>query len=844
VNVFGSASYANYRPAWIYYNNLASDESYIAEATSHEVGHNLGLSHDGTQSQSYYGGHGSDPVSWGPLMGTGYDRDVSQWSKGEYYQANNPEDDLAIIAGKIPYRTDDVGNTIGTAVALTVSGSGAVLATTPESDPSGTNTANKGVIERNTDIDVFSFATGNGLVDLTINPWIMPSGFTRGGNLDVSVELYNSAGTRLLTNNASNLTFARIQTNLTEGIYYLAVRNSGTGSPLTSSPSGYTSYASIGQYFITGMVVASSVAIPPGATLAVSDITQPGMGAKVLAVTYTDNAGIDLATVDAGDIRVTGPNGFSRMAQLIAVDNSANGTPRIATYSVDPPSGSEWLPADAGTYSVSMLSNAVYDVEGESAPAGLLGQFSVAVPRLIYSSSLDLDPAWSLEPQWEFGVPSYPAGSGPAGGATGSNILGFNLSGDYPNRQVMAYATTPAFSCAGAGTVTLKFQRWLRLRSGDIAVIEVSTDGGPWTNVWSTTSTLADASWQQVEYPLPAAVAGSSSARLRWGLESNPSQTDIGWNLDDIQVVAFGSQQMIVVSSNAIPVSEGSNASFTVRLSEPPASNVVVTVVRTGGDSDLSIVSGATNLFTPLNWSNAVTVTLAAAADSDQTNGVAIFECRAQNVAPVTVQALEIDTTPDARLAVSVNNPIWGSVSTTGGTFSAGTTIQIAALPASYYRFVSWTGSAVSTNNPLLLTLETDMSFEAQFAEILTSSHGIPWWWLASLGYTNATAAAMEAASEQVGANGIPLWQSYIAGLNPSDPESQLRLRLDSGPDGSAVLNWDTVTGRVYTIHYSTNLAAGFAPLPSASGLPSNVHTYTNGAAGPATGFYRLEVRK
>ena len=33
VNVFGSSSYANYRPAWIYVNNLANDESYISEAT-------------------------------------------------------------------------------------------------------------------------------------------------------------------------------------------------------------------------------------------------------------------------------------------------------------------------------------------------------------------------------------------------------------------------------------------------------------------------------------------------------------------------------------------------------------------------------------------------------------------------------------------------------------------------------------------------------------------------------------------------------------------------------------------------------------------------------------------
>ena len=47
VDVFGTSYYAKYRPAWIYYNNLSGNESYIAEAASHEIGHNLGLSHDG-----------------------------------------------------------------------------------------------------------------------------------------------------------------------------------------------------------------------------------------------------------------------------------------------------------------------------------------------------------------------------------------------------------------------------------------------------------------------------------------------------------------------------------------------------------------------------------------------------------------------------------------------------------------------------------------------------------------------------------------------------------------------------------------------------------------------------
>jgi hypothetical protein len=37
---------------------------YIWEAVSHEVGHNMGLYHDGDQSTPYYEGHGI----WAPIM--------------------------------------------------------------------------------------------------------------------------------------------------------------------------------------------------------------------------------------------------------------------------------------------------------------------------------------------------------------------------------------------------------------------------------------------------------------------------------------------------------------------------------------------------------------------------------------------------------------------------------------------------------------------------------------------------------------------------------------------------------------------------------------------------------
>jgi len=544
VNVFNTSSYSKYRPAWIYQNNLANEESFIAEAASHEVGHNLGLSHDGTSSSEYYGGHGSGDISWGPLMGTGYNRNVSQWSKGEYYQANNTQDDLAAIAGKIAYRPDDHGNTVGTATALVLTGSTNIVATTPENDPSNTNSANKGVVDRTTDVDVFSFVTGSGAVRLAVNPWITPFGYTRGGNLDVLLELYNEGGVLLLTNNPSSQTTALVQTNLSEGRYYLHVCNSAAGSPLSSTPTGYTIYGSLGQYFISGYVAApTGFVAPPVAELQVTDLAQAGQTSKQFTVTYSDNVSIEVTTIDANDIRVLGPNGYDQLAQFVSLNTVGNGTPRTATYAVSPPGGGAWSPAHNGTYSLFMQTNQVADTEGAYVAAGQLGQFQVSVPVGIYAANMDADPSWTLQPDWQYGTPTYSSG-GPTAGYTGTKVVGYNLSGNYPNSLSVKYATTPQIDTSGSTSLTLRFRRWLGLRNIDAATIQASTNGVNWLNVWSSAGAgVSDNSWQLVQYSLPSSVSGSSSLRLRWGISSGGSggrPTRIGWNLDDVELLGEG----------------------------------------------------------------------------------------------------------------------------------------------------------------------------------------------------------------------------------------------------------------------------------------------------------------
>lgn len=111
VGVWGELNYHSfYSPALVYYDNLASASNIIAETCSHEFGHNLGLTHDGTGSTTYYAGHGSGATSWAPIMGTSFSKNVTQWSRGEYAGANNDQDDLAIIADQLGLVADDHGD--------------------------------------------------------------------------------------------------------------------------------------------------------------------------------------------------------------------------------------------------------------------------------------------------------------------------------------------------------------------------------------------------------------------------------------------------------------------------------------------------------------------------------------------------------------------------------------------------------------------------------------------------------------------------------------------------------------------------------------------------------------
>ncbi len=100
---------------------------------------------------------------------------------------------------------------------------------------------------------------------------------------------------------------------------------------------------------------------------------------------------------------------------------------------------------------------------------------------------------------------------------------------------------------------------------------------------------------------------------------------------------------LILTDASQVDVGEGSTNSFHVKLSKVPAGDTTVTVARASGDTDLSIVSGSSLVFTTSNWGNYQVVTLSAAADVDTDNGTALFSCTASGWTNATVIASEVD---------------------------------------------------------------------------------------------------------------------------------------------------------------------------------------------------------
>ena len=210
-------------PNFVFSETLGNDPNGIATVVSHEAGHTLGLGHKGKGKKEYYSG----TKGWGPLMGNPINQKLTQWSKGEYKDASNTDDELEILTTQngFGYRDDDYGDSFDEAAVLSIVGGKGKIS---------------GIVERNTDVDYFVFESDGSALEFFIG------GIPRVTNLDVLVNVYSENRQLIRTYNDDERLDAEFIFEEAAGTYYLTVE--GTGRKISQGI--YSDYGSLGAYTV------------------------------------------------------------------------------------------------------------------------------------------------------------------------------------------------------------------------------------------------------------------------------------------------------------------------------------------------------------------------------------------------------------------------------------------------------------------------------------------------------------------------------------------------------------------------------------------------------------------
>ncbi|NAS27093.1 cellulose 1,4-beta-cellobiosidase [Herbidospora sp. NEAU-GS84] len=230
--------------------------------------------------------------------------------------------------------------------------------------------------------------------------------------------------------------------------------------------------------------------------------------------------------------------------------------------------------------------------------------------------------------------------------------------------------------------------------------------------------------------------------------------------------------QALVVTPTTVSVPEGGTATYSVRLQAQPTSNVTVTSTAGSGDTNLTVSSGGSLTFTSANWATPQNVTLAAAQDSDSTNGSRTITVASSGLASVNVTANEADDDPGTTQSLVV--------SPTALTVPEGNTaifgVRLAIAPTSN---VTVTTTAGSGDADLTATAGTSLTFTpSNYATVQNvtlsaaqdsdSTNGSRTFSVASTGLTSVAVTATEADDENTSNAYITEFQTQYNKLKAS----------------------------------------------------------------------------
>lgn len=164
--------------------------------------------------------------------------------------------------------------------------------------------------------------------------------------------------------------------------------------------------------------------------------------------------------------------------------------------------------------------------------------------------SLDTDPGWTKSGTWAFGHPNGLGGGGgvngfadPTSGATGTNVYGVNLNGNYATGVGAQFnLTTTALNLTGKSNCVVQFQRWLN--SDDSLFVQaefyVGTNTSNFTRVWANGLATTDDAWGKQHYNIASIADNQPTVYLRWSYRilRTGARPMSGWNIDDVEILA------------------------------------------------------------------------------------------------------------------------------------------------------------------------------------------------------------------------------------------------------------------------------------------------------------------
>lgn len=159
----------------------------------------------------------------------------------------------------------------------------------------------------------------------------------------------------------------------------------------------------------------------------------------------------------------------------------------------------------------------------------------------------------------------------------------------------------------------------------------------------------------------------------------------------------------------------------------------------------------------------------------------------------------------------------------------------LVAAPASgtYTVTVNYDGGLRNSEQSYALLISGGVSYESD-----SDNDTLPDYW-ESLYFTNTASAIVAEDSDK---DGMSNYDEYIAGTDPTDDNSFLEV-LSEAYDSGLVISWSSVTGKVYSLCYCTNLVTDdFCVTQSAIEATPPMNTFTAEVTNADCVFYRISV--